>query len=107
MAEVPSMNINLLLLRKMEPVFPGLYHVSGTEVRVHTISFNLLNNIYGVGIFVSIIWKRKVDFRDAKQPAQAIERHEQCENHKTPKLRFSPSKRTGFSTELLKLYYVL
>ena len=34
----------------------------------HTTSFNLVNSIYGVGLFISL--KRKLGFRDIKKPAQ-------------------------------------
>ena len=36
--------------------------------RVRTTSFNLVNNVYGVGLFISL--KRKLGFRDIKQPVQ-------------------------------------
>lgn len=66
----------------------GFYHVPGTELRMHIISFHLLDDIKGVGLFVSISQKRKLGFRDVRQPAQdhtAIERHKQCEDHRAPK----------------------
>lgn len=67
---------------------------------MHTISFNLLNHIYGVGLLAFMSWNSKLDFGDVKHPVQdntAIERHKQCGNHSTPKPRFSVTTHCSLS----------
>lgn len=57
----------------------------GAEFRLRTISFDLLGDLYGVGLFVSISQRRKSGFRDVEQPApnhRAIKWHKQCVNHR-------------------------